>query len=819
MRTWLGSILFVVLATFAVASGCGGSPEVPRGGGPDLDASVGGGSSAGANGTGAKSGNGFMLGDGDGGEAGANSGCHSTCAALNANCGYVTDTICGGGVECGECPSGQFCGGDGPSRCGDGSSGEGGACSGPDCAVCVPKTCDEQGYSCGPAGDTCGNKLDCGPSTCPILGWTCGGGGKIGQCGCKGSCATVPDCSSKPIKTTSIKGKVYDPAGNNPLYHVFVYVANNPSDPDLKAFPPGLTCDVCGATAAGSPMLSEGNQAGTYTDVDGSFTLKNVPVGKGVTLVIQLGRWRRVFQVDVDTPCAENPIADKTLLMPSKKSQGDIPLMAMVTGDVDSLECVLRKMGIDGSEFTNPSGGGRVQFYLGSGADDSTAHYGQKINSTTPMQKALFATDPASNQPVINNYDMTILACQGGEYAQKAADMSALRNYAASGGRVFATHYNYTWLTKNDQNTAQAGVADNWSEVAKWHVDEGDKTDGSMVGHIDLVSNPKGAAFKGWLEAVNASTPGSGNVTVNVVRHDSDLISAVPGKTQQWLYRDGINYKTCRAGGASCSTSANCAAAKVCSVNTGVDCSANAGLCTASKVCRNSPYAACTLNSQCTGPNNACVTQSCVDSCVGNDYSGSQVPLHFTYNTPVNLKEDLTTNPPALQCGRVLFSDFHVEDAREHDKIFPAQCGKVCTADTQCATGGKCVSGFCLDPMSAQEKLLEYMIFDLGSCVPPPDTCVPATTCPAGQDCGFAADGCGGLVACGECKAGEACGVGNPPVANKCGKGTNTCVPKTCAVQDVECGPAADGCGQKIDSCGTCDQGELCIHSHCVSIQ
>ena len=55
-------------------------------------------------------------------------------------------------------------------------------------------------------------------------------------------------------------------------------------------------------------------------------------------------------------------------------------------------------------------------------------------------------------------------------------------------------------------------------------------------------------------------------------------------------------------------------------------------------------------------------------------------------------------------------------------------------------------------------------------------------------------------------------------MANKCGKGTNTCVPKTCAVQNVECGPAADGCGDKIDSCGTCNLGELCIKGHCAHI-
>src|SRR6478609_4458268 len=125
MKPWLGSILFVVLATFAVASGCGSKPEVVNGGnGPDLDASVGG--ASGSTGAGANGGGFDIVGDGgDSGEGNGN-GCPSKCEDLNANCGYVSDTICGGVVKCGSCPTGQFCGGDGPSRCGDGSS-DGGA--------------------------------------------------------------------------------------------------------------------------------------------------------------------------------------------------------------------------------------------------------------------------------------------------------------------------------------------------------------------------------------------------------------------------------------------------------------------------------------------------------------------------------------------------------------------------------------------------------------------------------------------------------------------------------------------------------------------
>jgi hypothetical protein len=43
--------------------------------------------------------------------------CPSTCAQLNANCGAVADTFCGGVVQCGACTTG-VCGGAAPSTCG-----------------------------------------------------------------------------------------------------------------------------------------------------------------------------------------------------------------------------------------------------------------------------------------------------------------------------------------------------------------------------------------------------------------------------------------------------------------------------------------------------------------------------------------------------------------------------------------------------------------------------------------------------------------------------------------------------------------------------
>jgi hypothetical protein len=55
---------------------------------------------------------------------------------------------------------------------------------------------------------------------------------------------------------------------------------------------------------------------------------------------------------------------------------------------------------------------------------------------------------------------------------------------------------------------------------------------------------------------------------------------------------------------------------------------------------------------------------------------------------------------------------------------------------------------------------------------------------------------------CGTCPAGESCGGAGVP--NQCGAGG--CIPRTCAQQGAECGPAADGCGGLLE-CGTCKTG------------
>ena len=100
--------------------------------------------------------------------------------------------------------------------------------------------------------------------------------------------------------STTITGKVYDPAGNNPLYNAAVYVPATPLQPLPQGVLTGTDACSCGA------LFQTGAVTNTNTAVDGSFTLTNVPVGANVPLVIQIGKWRRQFKVDV-TACQNNP--------------------------------------------------------------------------------------------------------------------------------------------------------------------------------------------------------------------------------------------------------------------------------------------------------------------------------------------------------------------------------------------------------------------------------------------------------------------------------------------------------------------------------
>ena len=119
----------------------------------------------------------------DGGDSGPTECVPKTCAQLEANCGSAPDG-CGDKIECGECPSGQTCGGGGTNKCGTDE--------------CTPKSCVQVSAQCGWASDGCAEAIDCGGCATPEV---CGGGGKVNECGCApktcsqlgASCGSLPD--------------------------------------------------------------------------------------------------------------------------------------------------------------------------------------------------------------------------------------------------------------------------------------------------------------------------------------------------------------------------------------------------------------------------------------------------------------------------------------------------------------------------------------------------------------------------------------------------------------------------------------------------
>ncbi|NRA33855.1 MAG: hypothetical protein HRU17_10970 [Polyangiaceae bacterium] len=95
--------------------------------------------------------------------------------------------------------------------------------------------------------------------------------------------------------------------------------------------------------------------------------------------------------------------------------------------------------------------------------------------------------------------------------------------------------------------------------------------------------------------------------------------------------------------------------------------------------------------------------------------------------------------------------------------------------------------------------------------------CTPLDCAGAGAECDLIGDGCGSVIDCGPCTGtDETCGGAGTP--NQCGVGDTGCYPATCEELNVdcntggscaECGAVADGCGGLLQ-CGTCPEGDAC---------
>jgi hypothetical protein len=390
--------------------------------------------------------------------------------------------------------------------------------------------------------------------------------------------------------TTTLSGTVFDPAGRNPLFGVVVYVPNKPVEP----LPSGASCEACNALYTGQPI------AATTSDATGKFTLKNVPAGSNIPVVVQIGRWRRQYTIASVAQCQDNPQPNGSMRLPRSRAEGDIPKIAIATGSADTLECLLRRVGLDASEYSaGAAGPGRIHIYQGSPRENR-----QSPNTSPAAPSASGALwNTAQN---LMAYDMVLLSCEGQETVNM--NQQALHDYASAGGRVFASHFHYAWF-----NTGPYGG----ENLATWTT--GSQDIGNINGTIvTTLPNgelfPKGKALSDWLTHIGALR--SGLLAIEEARHNAD-VSATNTPSQPWILADQAS-------------------------------------------------------------------------------SAPGATQYFSFNTPT---DGFVTPDGPSYCGRVVFSDLHVGAASQDDAGDPVPTG--------CATGR----------LSPQEAVLEYMLFDLSSCV------------------------------------------------------------------------------------------------------
>jgi len=464
--------------------------------------------------------------------------------ATTAGAGEVcTAGTCTCALKCGQAcvdpeTDPDHCGGCG-NACASGAVCQSGAC------VCPSGEAASNGNCCPPGQTSCNGACvdeQTDVANCGACGKPClvVGGCIAGKCG--GTADSGLTCPSGT--TTSISGKVLDPAGKNPVYGVTVYIPTAP----LTATPKGV---ATGAEACScSPLPSTGVLASATTAADGTFTIDDAPAGPGVPLVLQIGKWRRVLKVDI-TPCVINPQSEGSLTLPGSVPAGNsldsMPDIAVSTGSADSLECLLLRMGVAASEYVpGTATTGHVHVFSGGAPGGHGTTIG--LPETVPMAGA-----PASptalwaSQSQLMPFDLVLLSCEGGETYN--ANPPALEQYLNAGGRALASHYHYTWFAGPLSSGQTYAAPTDWgANLATWAAN-GTTTTGVIGGTLVETLNgstatfPKGAVFKTWLtENAALGTDGvvPGELAIYEPRYNA-TVGPTNKPSQAWITADATS--------------------------------------------------------------------------------------------------------------------------------------------------------------------------------------------------------------------------------------------------------------------------------------
>jgi len=669
----------------------------------------------------------------------------TACSLANANCGQQSDGCGGLAPSCGTCTGGETCGGGGtPNQCGA-----------PTPPPCVPdgESCAELGWECGYAVNNCGDVFDCseeGLSCNPFESCT---GGIDSPTVCEGSvvdcdvCDDVPSCSvSSP---TQLSGRVITPgrADNNAANQVgvpnaFVYILRTNDESALPTLGSGIpsggtSCDRCDAQDLG-PILTS-----AVTDSSGNFTLSgNIPVNQDFLLVTKVGKFRRaeIYNLPANAACTETV------------------LPATLPGNPTRLPRTMT----DGIAVNIPA------MAISTGRIDAMECVFEKMGIASSQfsrpqltgRIKLFRSDGAWPDQQSANCN----ACGTGS---GNTDTTCRTNNCGGGSTQTRTNY----LNAIKDSNLPASVA-------------------SLSTYDMVVFDCEGQGYDSNFSQRDAN----GAKVREYVNRGGRMFASHLSMT--WLNGNG---STTYTAGTALSTGLNMAA----TWDTNITATSNLNTSGTGVVSivgdrpRASPriqkFADWMVSEgvtsspgytfNITDPRSLANVDSLGASTEEFVYrsDGNHRVQQFSFNTPYGAPADDA-------CGRVAYSGFHVAATGGgtnpfQNSVFPNHCA---------------------GNLTSQEKILLFMLFDLGGCVgdePEAPTCDPLTECPEDVNCGTIADGCGGLLQCGQCTAPDICGGGGTP--NQCG---SSCTLTTCAAAGATCGSIADGCGGVLN-CGTCTQG------------
>jgi hypothetical protein len=256
--------------------------------------------------------------------------------------------------------------------------------------------------------------------------------------------------------------------------------------------------------------------------------------------VITSGKWRRQVTIPAVAACGDTALPAELTRLPKDRSEGDIPKIALSTGNADSLECLIRRMGIADSEIGTSGGQQRIQLY----SDTAVGGRGVgKFDSGFAGGSGNFTDSKMlwGDLNKLKEYDIVILSCEGGQYAtsKKQSDMDNMKAYADFGGRVFTSHWHNVWIsgdyTGSDGGQKPAVWGGKDGGIATWT--NGTNYNDAKIDVVDEVNNPKGKSFADWMKVVE---PGNARGEIPIIAGTARATSTgiKPG-VERWTFMKG----------------------------------------------------------------------------------------------------------------------------------------------------------------------------------------------------------------------------------------------------------------------------------------